>query len=134
MSKIIVVIDDMFFASKVNATAQQVGSTVVYAKTPEDILAKAQSEQPSLIIFDLNSLRSKPVETIKSIKENDALKTIPILGFLSHVQIDLQQQAIAAGSPRVYWHTHETNATARALYDKVATFPGFVMYTIELEG
>ena len=93
MSKIIVVIDDMFFASKVNATAQQIGANVIYAKTPDDILAKAQSELPSLIIFDLNSMRSKPVETIKSIKENDQLKAIPILGFLSHVQVDLQQQA-----------------------------------------
>ncbi len=36
-------------------------------------------------------------------------------------------------SDRAAWHTHETNATARALYDKVAAFPGFVMYTIELE-
>ena len=42
--------------------------------------------------------------------------------------------AAERGCGRVYWHTHETNATARALYDKVATFPGFVMYTIELEG
>jgi GNAT superfamily N-acetyltransferase len=40
--------------------------------------------------------------------------------------------AAERGCGRVYWHTHETNATARALYDKVATFPGFVMYTIEL--
>src|SRR5260370_511662 len=30
------------------------------------------------------------------------------------------QRAKEAGSPRVYWHTHETNRTARALYDKVA--------------
>jgi len=35
---------------------------------------------------------------------------------------------------RVYWHTQLTNTTARALYDKVATLPGFIMYTIELEG
>jgi GNAT superfamily N-acetyltransferase len=41
--------------------------------------------------------------------------------------------AAERGCGRVYWHTHETNATARALYDKVATLPGFVMYTIELE-
>jgi len=101
MRKIIVVIDDMFFASKVNATAQQVGASVVYAKTPDDILAKAQSEQPSLIIFDLNSLRSNPIETIKLIKDNDQLKTIPVLGFLSHVQLDLQQRAIAAGCDHV---------------------------------
>ena len=33
---------------------------------------------------------------------------------------------------RVYWHTHETNATARLLYDKMATLPGFIMYTMEL--
>jgi GNAT superfamily N-acetyltransferase len=35
---------------------------------------------------------------------------------------------------RVYWHTRETNATARLLYDKVATLPGFIMYTMELSG
>jgi GNAT superfamily N-acetyltransferase len=33
-----------------------------------------------------------------------------------------------AGSERVYWHTHEINATAMRLYDKVADKPGFVMY------
>lgn len=33
-----------------------------------------------------------------------------------------------ANSPRVYWHTHETNHTAMRLYDSVADKPGFVMY------
>jgi GNAT superfamily N-acetyltransferase len=33
-----------------------------------------------------------------------------------------------AGSSRVYWHTHETNATARALYDTLAEDSGFVVY------
>jgi GNAT superfamily N-acetyltransferase len=32
------------------------------------------------------------------------------------------------GAPRLYWLTHEGNATARALYDKVATYRGFVRY------
>ncbi|OCP39164.1 GNAT family N-acetyltransferase [Ensifer sp. LC163] len=36
--------------------------------------------------------------------------------------------AQAAGSPRVYWQTHETNATAMALYDKVAERSGFIVY------
>lgn len=34
----------------------------------------------------------------------------------------------AAGVERVYWHTHETNSTARALYDKVATRSGHIEY------
>jgi len=38
------------------------------------------------------------------------------------------QRAIAAGSPRVYWQTHETNLVAMKLYDKVAERSGFVVY------
>ena len=37
-------------------------------------------------------------------------------------------RARGAGSARVYWQTHETNATARALYDKVAAHYGFLVY------
>ena len=38
------------------------------------------------------------------------------------------ERARLAGSPRVYWHTHETNKTAMRLYDYVATHTGFVVY------
>ena len=38
------------------------------------------------------------------------------------------EQAQRAGSPRVYWHTHETNRTAQELYNKVAEHSGFVVY------
>jgi GNAT superfamily N-acetyltransferase len=40
----------------------------------------------------------------------------------------VEQRARAAGASRVYWLTHETNADARALYDKVAERPGFIQY------
>jgi GNAT superfamily N-acetyltransferase len=38
------------------------------------------------------------------------------------------ERARAAGASRVYWLTHESNATARALYDRVADRPGFIQY------
>ena len=38
------------------------------------------------------------------------------------------ERARAAGSPKVYWLTHETNKTAQSLYDKVAEKPGFIQY------
>lgn len=37
------------------------------------------------------------------------------------------------GSAKVYWLTAETNATARTLYDKVATRSGFIHYQIPLQ-
>lgn len=38
------------------------------------------------------------------------------------------EQASTARAPRVYWQTHETNATAMRLYDQVAEKSGFVVY------
>ena len=38
------------------------------------------------------------------------------------------EQARAAGASRVYWNTHETNSTARSLYDTLAERPGFIQY------
>jgi len=40
--------------------------------------------------------------------------------------------ARARGCSRVYWLTHESNATARRLYDRVATDSGFIRYQIAL--
>jgi GNAT superfamily N-acetyltransferase len=37
-------------------------------------------------------------------------------------------RAKEVGASRVYWQTHESNATAMALYDKVAERSGFVQY------
>ncbi len=43
---------------------------------------------------------------------------------IDHVAAD----ARAKGSARVHWLTHETNTTARALYDKVSQRSGFIQY------
>jgi GNAT superfamily N-acetyltransferase len=37
-------------------------------------------------------------------------------------------KARTEGASRVHWLTHETNATARALYDTLADRPGFIQY------
>jgi len=38
------------------------------------------------------------------------------------------ERAKAAGASRVYWLTHETNATAIRVYDQVAERSGFIVY------
>jgi len=38
------------------------------------------------------------------------------------------EKAKLVGSPQVYWLTHETNATARKLYDGIAENSGFIVY------
>jgi len=40
--------------------------------------------------------------------------------------------ARAKGSARYYWHTQDHNGRARALYDKIAKYTGFVRYDYPL--
>lgn len=42
------------------------------------------------------------------------------------------EQARQAGSQRVYWQTHETNAEAMVLYNRVADRSGFLVYRKQL--
>jgi GNAT superfamily N-acetyltransferase len=38
------------------------------------------------------------------------------------------KEAMAAKASRLYWHTHQANTTAQALYDKLAEKTGFIVY------
>jgi GNAT superfamily N-acetyltransferase len=40
----------------------------------------------------------------------------------------VSDQARTAGTPRLYWQTHETNAIAMRLYDRIAQKSGFIVY------
>jgi GNAT superfamily N-acetyltransferase len=42
------------------------------------------------------------------------------------------RRAAQAGSAKVYWQTHESNAHAMKLYDKVAEKSGFIIYSKKL--
>lgn len=42
------------------------------------------------------------------------------------------QVARERGASRLYWLTHETNATARQLYDRLARNSGFIVYQFTL--
>ncbi len=48
---------------------------------------------------------------------------------VGHALIEaVYESARRAGSPRVYWQTHETNTAAMQLYDRLADKSGFIVY------
>ena len=50
------------------------------------------------------------------------------LGLGRALILAVEDRARAAGASRIYWLTHETNADARVLYDRLAERPGFIQY------
>ncbi len=94
---ILAAVDDLLFSSKIRTTAKQAGVDLAFARTPPEILEQSRTLRPALVIFDLNSGKAEPIETIAAMKQDPGLSSIRTLGFVSHVHTSLIEAARAAG-------------------------------------
>lgn len=96
--KILAVVEDLLFTVKISDAAKRAGLEVEFVKSERDAIEKATGEKPLLIILDLNFSAVDPLHLISNVKSNGELKQISIIGYLSHVQGELKQQAHEAGA------------------------------------
>jgi CheY-like chemotaxis protein len=94
--KVLAVLEDLFFTVKINESAKRAGLPVEFVKSERDALDKS-AEHPALIIIDLNCASIDPLGLIKKLKANPETKKISLIGYLSHIQAELKQQAQEAG-------------------------------------
>lgn len=91
-----ILVEDMFFAVKINAAVSACGRSATRVKSHEQLEALV-ANPPSLIIVDLNSDRLDPIEAIRFLKASTELGGVPVVGFVSHVQTELIKSAQMAG-------------------------------------
>ncbi len=96
--KILAVVEDLLFTVKISDAAKRAGLDVEFVKSERDVMEKASSEKPLLIILDLNFSAVQPLKLITKLKGNGEMKQISLIGYLSHVQGELKQQAQEAGA------------------------------------
>ena len=73
------------FSSRISTAAKAVGATIKFTRSADAVLAAAREATPCLIILDLNSARTRPLEIVAALKRDPALAAIPTVGFVSHV-------------------------------------------------
>lgn len=98
---VISVVDDMFFVSKIRATGKALGLIVKFPRTLAAFRDIINDETPDLILIDLHNSKVDAIALAEELKSNEAFNGIPLLGFYSHVEVDLQRQATAAGFDEV---------------------------------
>jgi CheY-like chemotaxis protein len=94
MAQVVALVDDLFFQAKLAETARLVGVELRTCGTPDAMLAEIAQAPPKLIVVDLNA-RSNALEAVERVRSSAG--HIPLLGFLSHVQVELAEKARAAG-------------------------------------
>ena len=96
--KILAVVEDLMFTVKIADAAKRAGLDVEFLKSEHDVMEKAAHEKPLLIILDLNFNAVEPLKLIEKMKSDGEMKQISVIGYLSHVQGELKQQAQEAGA------------------------------------
>jgi PleD family two-component response regulator len=96
--KILAVVEDLLFTVKISDAAKRAGLDVEFVKSERDVIEKATHEKPLLIILDLNFNAVQPLKLISKMKGDGEMKQISVIGYLSHVQGELKQQAQEAGA------------------------------------
>ena len=99
--RVIAAVPDMLFASKIRGTAEHLNVTVEFARTEDALFDAAKTEAPSLILLDLHATRPDPFALAARLKGDEQLRAVPIVGFFSHVEKELQRRAVEAGVDHV---------------------------------
>lgn len=98
---VVAAVEDMFFVSKIRETAKALGMIANFPRRADILLTTISEDPPDLIVVDLHSQKFNAIELAGELKSNESLKAIPLLGFYSHVQVELQRQAVEAGYDQV---------------------------------
>ncbi len=113
--RVLAAVEDLLFKSKISETADILGAEARFPRSKARLLEALRESPPDLLILDLNAARFEPLELLHTVKSNDAMKDVPTVGFLSHVQRDLAVAARESGCDRVMARSAFTKDLPRIL-------------------
>ena len=115
---VVACVDDLFFRSKIDATARHLNAPVRFADVKS--LAKACGEPGTAAVLLELSSNAEPVAAIRALRAAKATRELPVIGFLSHVDQALAREALAAGATRVLPRSQFSETLPELLMDLLA--------------
>jgi PleD family two-component response regulator len=100
---ILVAVTDIFFYTKVRDALLPKGYRIERARTQQDISEKtsASATAPSAFILNMNDEKLDAFQALETLKANAGMKTVPILAFANHEEVDTFNQARALGVTKI---------------------------------
>jgi CheY-like chemotaxis protein len=93
--RVVAVVSDLLFRTRIEATAAQAG--VVLTVVPADrLVASCAADPPDLIVLALDD-PGDPIALARALAAAPGVRAVPIVGFYPHVDQALRERAQAAG-------------------------------------
>ncbi|HKD20162.1 MAG TPA: hypothetical protein VKG23_20095 [Thermoanaerobaculia bacterium] len=117
MSKdVIACVEDLFFRSKIEATARHLNAPLRFVGAKELAGAAAQGD-PAAVLLELSSGDS--LAAVRALRQGKTAG-IPVIGFLSHVDKELARNAEAAGVSQIMPRSQFSETLPDLLMDLLA--------------
>jgi two-component system cell cycle response regulator DivK len=98
---VLVLVDDLFFLSKIQTTLRHIGMSAQVLTSPQALGDYLRTATPALAVIDLTLRVAAAVDLIGIIRAEPLARDVPILAFGPHVAADAQRQARQAGATQV---------------------------------
>jgi DNA-binding NarL/FixJ family response regulator len=113
----VVVLADLFFASKVRAVATSLGAAIGVARNATHLRTMIAELKPRLLLLDLELRGEPPGALIRELKANPGSAALTIIGFASHMNAQAIAAAREAGADRVLARSAFTQLLPRLIDD-----------------
>jgi hypothetical protein len=113
---IVAVVEDLFFRSKIEATARHLNVPVRFVKAQE--LSK-EIAGAAAVLLELGS-NGEAVAAVRKLRGDETSGDVPVIGFLSHVDKEIAKQAESAGVTRVMPRSQFSEGLPDLLMDLLA--------------
>lgn len=117
---ILVAVNDIFFYTKVRDALLPDGYRLEKARAQQDILEKASSVNPALVLLDMNDRTVDAFQALETLKADPRLSSIPVLAYANHEEVDTWNRARALGATKIV-SRNEFSARTRDLVDELIT-------------
>jgi hypothetical protein len=111
-------VEDLFFRSKIDATARHLNVPVRFAEM-SGLAEAARGGDTAAVLLELSS-NGAPLDAVRHIRENQQTHDLPVIGFLSHVDRDLAKKAEGAGVTQVMPRSQFSETLPDLLMDLLA--------------
>ncbi|MBM4126405.1 MAG: response regulator [Nitrospira sp.] len=115
---ILVGINDIFFYTKVRDALLPQGYKLEKARAQQDVLEKASTTQPAAVLLDMNDRTVDAYQALETLKTDPRLKTIPVLAYANHEDVDTWNRAKALGVNKIV-SRNEMSARTRELVEEL---------------
>ena len=116
---ILVGVTDIFFYTKVRDALMSKGYKIERARTQQDIANKASATSPSAVILNMNDETLNAFQALETLKADTRSKTLPILAFANHEEVDTFNRARVLGVTKIV-SRNEFSSRLKDLVEEVA--------------